>query len=340
MATNHNKNKFTGKTIVVTGGAGSIGSEIVRQLLKSDAKKLIIIDTNESGLFYLKENIESIKSTIPVDYFIANIREKARLGQILAGSDIIFHAAALKHVSLCESNPFEAIKTNVFGTQNLIEIAINECVEKFLTISTDKAVNPINSMGATKLLAEKLTLNASGKGGGTKLSCVRFGNVLNSIGSVMPIFIKQISEGGPLTITDPQMTRFFMSMDDAVGLVIRASTLMKGGEIYILKMQSVKILDLAECMIEILAPKYGFKPKEIKKTIIGIRPGEKLFEELINQSELNFIEELKDMYVVHPGRRKISIKNQRILSNKGYNSAFMKPIDRSELMKILKKELE
>lgn len=331
---------FHDKTITITGGAGSIGSVLVQQILRLGPKKLKILDINESGLFYLQEKIKN-ECNIPVDYFIADIRDKDRINQIIPGTDILFHVAALKHVPLCENNPFEAIKTNVFGTQNLIEVAKNECVEKFLTISTDKAVNPVNTMGATKLLSEKLTLNAAKSSNTTIFSCIRFGNVLNSIGSVIPIFANQISRGGPVTITDPRMTRFFMSMDDAVKLVIEASIHMIGGEIFILKMRTVRISDLAEVMIDLLASKYGYRSEEISIKKIGIRPGEKLFEELLNNTEEPDVNESGGMYIIQYNER--AMKNRmrkRELLKKGYNSSTVKFIEKEELRVILANELE
>lgn len=288
---------FNGKDILVTGGCGSVGSEIVRQLLKFDVKRVRVFDTNESAMFHLNQELGSSK----VRELIGDVRDKSRLRLAMKGADIVFHCAALKHVPMCEYNPFEAVNTNVIGTQNAIEAAREEGVERFLSISTDKAVNPINTMGATKLLSEKLVLNAPVGDVTTKFSCVRFGNVLNSSGSVIPIFSRQIKNGIPVTITSEHMTRFFMSMSDAVKLVLRCASDMKGHEIFILKMNAVRIVDLASVMINELAPKYGRKPEDIERKIIGVRPGEKLHESLITEEEARHVEDRGDIFVLRPG---------------------------------------
>lgn len=297
------KKTFEGKDILVTGGCGSIGSEIVGQLLEYNPEKVRVFDHNESGLFHLQERLEFEKKEKAnvVRYLIGDVRDKTRVKRALKGVDIVFHAAALKHVPLCEYNPFEAVSTNVIGTENLIDAARQENVEKFISISTDKAVNPINTMGATKLLSEKLTITAPLGDYKTKFSVVRFGNVLNSDGSVIPIFRRQISRGGPVTITSKEMTRFFMSISDAVNLVLRAAKIMRGREIFILKMDSVRIIDLAEVMIEELAPRYGYKPEDISIKEIGIRPGEKLYELLLSEEEIPHAVEKEGMYILMPG---------------------------------------
>jgi len=288
---------YKAKTILVTGGAGSIGSEIVRKILEFDPKAVRVLDNNETGLFELEQELQSEKIRI----FIGDVRDKERLKRAVEGVDIVFHAAALKHVPLCEYNPFEAVKTNVTGTQNLIEAAMDENVEKFITISTDKAVNPINVMGATKLLAERLTISANFYKGKrrTAFSCVRFGNVLYSRGSVLPLFEEQIKKGF-ITLTDPEMTRFIMKMSQAVELILKATKMANGGEIFILKMPAVKIKDLAEAIIEELAPKYRYKPEEIEIKIIGRRAGEKLYEELMTEDEAKYAYENEEMIVVLP----------------------------------------
>lgn len=290
------KKTFKGKDILVTGGCGSIGSEIVRQLLKYEPKRIRVLDHDESAQFHMSQ---SLKKSKIVRHLIGDVRDKDRIKRAIRGVDLIFHAAALKHVPLCEYNPYEAVRTNVVGTQNLIDVAIEEKVDKLLAISTDKAVNPINTMGATKLLSEKLTTTSHGD---TKLksSCVRFGNVLNSDGSVIPIFRKQIHEGGPVTITSDKMTRFFMSISEAVELVLKSMVMMKGSEIFILKMNALKIKDLAEVMIEELAPKYDLKPESIKIKTIGVRPGEKLSECLITEEETEHLSENKSMFILRP----------------------------------------
>jgi FlaA1/EpsC-like NDP-sugar epimerase len=291
---------YRGKTILITGSAGFIGGELIRRLLKFRPKVIRALDNDENGLFNLDQSLHSDK----IRTFIGDVRDKERLGRAIEGVDIVFHAAALKHVHLCEYNPFEAIKTNVLGTQNVIEVAVDEEVDRLITISTDKAVNPMSVMGATKLLAERLTIAANYYKGKRKtiFSCVRFGNVLSSRGSVMSVFKKQIEKGGPVTITDPRMTRFVMIPHKAVELILKAAKIARGGEVFILKMHALCVVDLAEVMIEELAPKYGYKPEDIEIRIIGKRLGEKLHEELMTKDEMEYVVEKKGLYILSLGR--------------------------------------
>ena len=292
------KNVYEGKTILVTGGVGSIGIEIVKKVLEYNPEVVRALDNNETGLFDLEQDLQSEK----IRPFIGDVNDIGRLKRAIENVDIVFHAAALKHVPLCEFNPFEAVKTNVLGTQNLIDVALEEEVEKVIIISTDKAVNPVNVMGATKLLAERLAVSANFYKGWKKttFSCVRFGNVLDTRGSVIPLFRKQINNGGSLTITDPNMTRFMMSISKAVELVLKTVEFAKGGEIFILKMPALRIGDLADVMIEELAPKYGYEPLVIKKKIIGKRAGEKSYEALMTEEESENAYENEEMFVVLP----------------------------------------
>lgn len=323
-------NFYKDKTILVTGGMGSIGKEIVKSLLKFNPKAVRVLDINETALFDLEQELNTSK----IRAFLGDIRDKSRLKRAIEGVDIVFHAAALKHVPLCEYNPFEAVKTNVVGTQNLIDVALDEGIEKFITVSTDKAVNPVNVMGATKLLAERLTISANLYKGDRKtaFSVVRFGNVLNSRGSILPLLKEQLKNGKNITLTHPEMTRFIMSISDAVNLVLKSCTLAKGGEIFILKMPSVRIKDLIEVVIEELALKYGYNPKNIKIEIIGKRPGEKLYEELIVEEEIYNLEELEDMFVVYPYGVDANNKNDKLI----YNSKDSEFLNKNEIKKILK----
>lgn len=279
--------EFRGKTILVTGGCGSIGRDIIKHLLKYSPKTIRILDNNETGLFELGNDLEK-HGTGVIRLLVGDVRDKDRIDHAMEGVDIVFHAAALKHVPLCEQNPFEAIKTNVIGTQNILESAWAQGVAKLLFISTDKAVNPNNVMGATKLLGERLTSSVSKYFGSKKTICssVRFGNVLVSRGSVVPLFINQIKTGGPVTITDKEMTRFIMPVSKSIELILKAVTLMKGSEIFILPMQAVKITDLAEMLIEECAPRFSKKRDELKIIYTGKRPGERLHESLLTDYEL------------------------------------------------------
>lgn len=315
------KNVYENKTILVTGGGGSIGSAIARKILEYDPKIIRLLDINETRLFNLAHELNTDKIRV----LIGDIRDKERLARAIEDVDIVFHAAALKHVSFCETNPFEAVQTNVLGTKNLLEVATDEEVEKFITISTDKAVNPVSVLGASKLLAERLTVSANLYKGARKttFSCVRFGNVLNSQGSVVPIFRSQVEKGGPVKVTDFDMTRFIMSMEDAVNLVLKAAQQSKGGEIFILKMPAVCIKDLAVATINELAPGYGYIPENIKMEVIGRREGEKMFEELMNEDEAEIVSDADDMFVLE------SFKLNSLCANKGEKEKEMKRIYKS-----------
>ncbi len=287
---------FVGKKVLVTGGAGSIGQVIVSRLLLEECAQVRVLDLNETGLFELESSLASDR----VRMFIGDIRDKDRLSRAMEGVDMVFHAAALKHVPLCEYNPFEAAKTNVLGTQNAIDCALERGVDRFIMISTDKAVNPTNVMGATKLLAERLTLAGNLYRGKSrcKFSVVRFGNVLNSRGSLLTTLQRQIENGESVTLTHPEMTRFIMSIDEAVGLVLSAGAMSEGGETFILKMDAVRILDLIRVISEALGEKYG---KRVDIQTIGIRPGEKLFEELLTEEESDQVEDIGAMYRLRMG---------------------------------------
>lgn len=287
---------FVGKRVLVTGGAGSIGQVIVSRLLLEGCAQVRVLDLNETGLFELENSLASDR----VRMFIGDIRDKDRLSRAMEDVDAVFHAAALKHVPLCEYNPFEAAKTNVLGTQNAIDCALERGVDRFIMISTDKAVNPTNVMGATKLLAERLTLAGNLYRGKSrcKFSVVRFGNVLNSRGSLLTTLQRQIENGESVTLTHPEMTRFIMSIDEAVGLVLSAGAMSEGGETFILKMDAVRIVDLIRVISEALGERYG---KRVDIRTIGIRPGEKLFEELLTEEESNQVEDIGAMYRLRIG---------------------------------------
>jgi len=274
---------LNGKVVLVTGAAGSIGSGLVRELLKYDLKKLILLDQAESPLYDFENEIRNT-SSIDLDFIIGDVCEKARMDKIFHTfhPEIIFHAAAYKHVPLMETNPSEAIQTNVMGTKNLVDLALKYNSEKFIFISTDKAVNPSNVMGASKRIAEMYAQQSN-----TNNSCqfitTRFGNVLGSNGSVIPLFQKQIDQGGPVTVTDERITRFFMTIPEACQLVLEAFVMGKGGEIFVFDMgDSVKIIDLAKKMIQLSGLTLD---KDISIQFTGLRPGEKLYEELLANEE-------------------------------------------------------
>ena len=277
--------KLTGKTILVTGAGGSIGSEICRQVSEFRPKRLILLGHGESSIYTidmeLRQKVSKETEIIPI---IADVKDRTRIFDIFSEykPDVIYHAAAHKHVPLMEANPMEAVKNNIFGTKNVAEGADLFGVPYFVMISTDKAVNPPNVMGATKRFAEMIVQNLA-KESKTKFAAVRFGNVLGSRGSVVPLFKQQIAKGGPVTVTDPEMTRYFMTIPEASRLVIQAGTLAAGGEVFVLDMgEPVKIVDLAKNLIKLS----GYREDEIGIEYAGIRPGEKLFEELLNEDEI------------------------------------------------------
>ncbi len=278
---NENINKYIkDKTIVVTGGGGSIGSELCRQIARFNPKKLLIIDIYENNVYDVQMELNYNHPELKKEVIIASIRDKKRMDKVFAKykPDVVFHAAAHKHVPLMEGNPSEAIKNNVIGTYNILKCCDEFKVEKFVQISTDKAVNPTNIMGATKRFCE-IMVQAFDKVSKTEYVAVRFGNVLGSNGSVIPLFKKQIAHGGPVTVTHPEINRFFMTIPEAAQLVIQAGAIAKGGEIFVLDMgQPVKIVDLARDLITLS----GYKPDvDIKIEYTGLRPGEKLYEELL-----------------------------------------------------------
>lgn len=299
--------EFNNKRILVTGACGTVGRELVRQLLTEHSyspDEVVGIDNNETELFFLDQDFLADKRA---RFFLADIRDRAELSRRMRGIDIIFHTAAYKHVILCERSPEQAVMTNIHGVQNVVEAATENGVECVIFTSSDKAVNPTNVMGTSKLMGERLmtAANSQKRGRGPIFASTRFGNVLGSGGSVVPIFHNQIARGGPVTLTHPDMTRFVMSIEQSVGLVIDSALEARGGEVFVTKMPVVRIKDLARAMIEELAPHYGKKAADIEITEIGIKPGEKLFEELMSHEETGRALELERYFSVLPAFRGI-----------------------------------
>ncbi len=275
--------EYDNKIIFVTGAAGSIGSEIARKIVGYNYTKLILIDSAESALYNLQQEFHR-KNISKFEAIVSDIRDAKRMENLFSKykPDIVFHAAAYKHVPLMEKNPYEAINVNVQGTKNIVNLSIEHSVHKFVLISTDKAVNPTNVMGATKRIAE-LYINSQAGQGVTKFVTTRFGNVLGSSGSVIPLFKKQIETGGPITVTHKDITRYFMTIPEACQLVLEAAAMGRGGEIFVFDMgESIKIFDLARNMIILSGLRY---PEDINIEIIGLRPGEKIYEELLADGE-------------------------------------------------------
>jgi FlaA1/EpsC-like NDP-sugar epimerase len=336
--------KMKNKKILITGGTGSIGQEIVQEVLKYEPKVVRILDVDETKQFELQQEYEDHEN---VRFLLGDIRDKERLSRAIEDIDLIFHTAALKHVLACEYNPFEAVKTNVIGIQNLIDGAMDEEVEKVIFTSSDKAVSPTNVMGATKLLAERLITSANYYKGARKtiFSSVRFGNVLGSRGSIIPLFKKQIEHGGPVTITNNEMTRFIMPMREAIDLLFKATGLAQRGEIFIFKMKALKITDLAEVMIEELAQNYGYSLDEIKMEIIGNKLGEKLYEELMTEDEARRALEGEDMFILFPEMKELSLVDDKSshpstsqAEIKAYTSKDEKHLAKKEIKEILYQE--
>jgi len=329
---------LTGKSILITGGTGSIGSILTKRSLLDKAKIIRIFSNDENGLHELESQLKPHKS---LEFIFGDIKDEKSVDDAAKDIDIVFHAAALKHVDRCEVFPFEAVMTNVMGTKKLIKSSIKEKIKKVILISTDKAVNQIGVMGATKLLGEKLiTAEAFHKKSTTIFTSVRFGNVFQTRGSILPRIENQIKKGGPISLTDKRMIRFFMTQEEAVELILSATKLAKGGETFVLKMPLIKLNDLFECLKEILAPKYGFKKSQIKTKLVGIRPGEKLVEFLLTKFEMEHALETKDFFII-PSLNK-QTKNLKYPGAKKptrINNYFenLKPISKQELTKILKK---
>ncbi|MBW3015160.1 polysaccharide biosynthesis protein [Candidatus Woesearchaeota archaeon] len=283
---------FNDKVILISGGTGSWGNELTKQLLeKYNPREIRIYSRGELKQVEMKRKFEHNPK---LRFIIGDVRDKQRLNFALAGVDYVFHLAALKHVPVCEEHPWETVMTNVIGTQNLIEAAIANKVEKFIDVSTDKAVDPLNLYGVSKACGEKLTIAANNACTSTRFVCVRGGNVIGTNGSVIPLFVKQIKTNNRITLTDKRMTRFFISLEEAIGLLFRAAEKSVGGEVFVMKMPAMKMTDLAGTMIEEL----GNEATETAE--IGIRPGEKIHEVLVSKYEASRVVEDDNYFIILP----------------------------------------
>lgn len=329
------KSLISGSRILITGAAGSIGSELVKQVSEFKPKLLLMFDWWENGLYELDQELYRKGIVVPKKVIVGNIQDKNKIEWVFKTfqPQAVFHAAAFKHVPLMEAHPEEAVKNNIIGTYNCAENAGRYKAEKFIFISTDKAVNPSSVMGATKSFAE-LLIRYLNKKYSTQYSTVRFGNVLGSHGSVIPLFQKQIASGGPVTVTHPKMVRYFMTIPEAVQLILHAAKLGKGGEIFVLDMgEQVKIIELAKTMIRLA----GFEPnKEIFIKIVGRRPGEKIFEEVLTKEEKKGKTEHERIYVT---RNVLKIKDKDLLEGLEELVSSMDKNDRSGIIKKLEEIL-
>lgn len=334
---------FADKRVLVTGTCGTVGRELVRQLLVDyPVEELVGLDNNESEIFFLEQRFSNHRNA---RFFLGDVRDRDKLTRRMKKIDLVFHTAAFKHVILCERSPFEAVQTNICGVQNIIYAACENNVGRVIFTSTDKAVNPTNVMGTSKLMGERLMTAASGtlRLGGPILASTRFGNVLGSRGSVIPIFREQIRNGGPVSLTDPLMTRFIMSIEQAVRLVIESAVQARGGEVFITKMPVIRIRDLAEVMIQELAPAHGLDPQQIRIENIGVKPGEKMYEELMSQEETRRAWELQNYFVVLPPfnaqSREMDYQYRDVVTRRvdnPYNSSNEDPLDRQRLLRFLR----
>jgi FlaA1/EpsC-like NDP-sugar epimerase len=289
---------IAGSNVLVTGGAGSVGRQVVEHLLEDDVNVVRILDNNEPSLSELRSNLDDDRCR----YLAGDVRERKRLDRAIEGIDYVIHAAAMKHVDISEYNPFEAVKTNVMGLQNVVDAAIDSSAKRLVFTSSDKAVNPANTMGTTKLLGEKLVTAGNKYTGRSdlKLASVRFGNVVGSSQSVVPLFRRQIRNGGPVTLTDDRMTRFFLTTDEMADLVTGALRHTHGGEVFLYDMVAMRIADLANVMIEKLATEFGHDPKDIDIDFIGRRVGETLHEEVVTEREATRAIANDHLYAVPP----------------------------------------
>lgn len=319
---------FTDRRVAITGVSGTVGVELLRQISKLDVRSVVGIDSNESALFFVGEDYRGDER---VTVGLADVRDQQSLLSSFEDVDIVLHAAALKHVPLCEAAPLEAVQTNITGTQNVLDVAARVGVERVVFTSTDKAVNPTNVMGTSKLMAERLVTAANARSSGDMKSfSTRFGNVLGSRGSVLPLFARQIKNGGPITLTSVEMTRFVMTLEEAVYLVLRSASLGVGGEVFVTKMPIARIEDLAVVMVDRLAAYYGYAPGSIEIKEVGSRPGEKLYEELMNDEEIRRSVDIGDYIVVEPALSERGVHTGPPV-DRPYNSSVEPSMSRTEL---------
>ena len=327
-------NFFQNKTVLITGACGTVGTELVRQVVGQGAARIVCIDNNESELFFLQQ---AYRTSGIVECYLGDVRDLDGLKLRCQGIEVVLHAAALKHVPLCEDSPAQAVRTNIDGTQNVIDAAIANNVERVIFTSTDKAVNPTNVMGTSKLMGERLMTAAalSNRNTDTVFASTRFGNVLGSRGSVIPLFKRQIAQGGPITLTDREMTRFIMTLEEATSLVLSSAAMAKGGEVFVTKMPVARIEGIAHYLRDRLA-----EGRAIEITEIGAKPGEKMYEELMNDEEVRRSYEIDDFFLVlpafaHTDHVRYALAADRPQPDRPYNSAHEPAMSQAELAEYL-----
>jgi FlaA1/EpsC-like NDP-sugar epimerase len=330
-----------GKRVMVTGACGTVGTELVHQLFERfEIGTLTAIDHNETELVFLEEHYAPRGN---VRFLLADVRDGATLMREMRQVDVLFHAAAYKHVYMCERSPLEAVQTNILGVQNVLQAALDSAVERLVFTSSDKAVNPTNVMGTSKLMGERLVTAAAThpNNSAAVFLSTRFGNVLGSRGSVIPIFCDQIKRGGPVTLSDPRMTRFIMSLDEAVRLVIESAVIGRPGDVLITKMPAIRITDLAKVMIREYAPRCGYRPDAIELRVVGPKPGEKLYEELMNEEETRRSFEIEQYFVIRPAVMASPAEGRDNSLGEGvgrpYNSRNVPPLSEEELAEFLRR---
>jgi len=324
----HIKKKIENKNIMITGGTGSFGNQIVSKLIKLNPKRIVIFSRDEKKQYDMKELFKENQDLL--DFVIGDVRDYSRVKESMKNIDIVYHAAALKQVPSCEFHPFEAVKTNIIGAENVRNAAIENNVNIVVAISTDKAVKPVNVMGMTKAVQEKIMLSANNGKYSTKFICVRYGNVIGSRGSVIPLFKKKIEEGKYLPLTSFEMTRFLLTLDEAIDLVFKATFEGEQRQLFVKKMPACYIVDLAKEMSKALTGKEDYPIREV-----GIRPGEKIHEVLVSEEEMYRAVETETHYIIYPYGK---IKKPRLIKKiKEYTSNNTHILDRTELVSLLKK---
>ena len=317
------------KNILITGGTGSFGRQIVSQLVEFKTNKIVIFSRDEKKQYDMQNEFEEHSDLL--EFIIGNVRDYAKIHEAMKNVDIVYHAAALKQVPNCEFHPFEAVKTNVLGAENVRRAAIENDVDVVIAVSTDKAVKPINVMGMTKAIQERIILNPANGKWNTKFVCVRYGNVIGSRGSVIPFFKHRIEEGKFLSITDYEMTRFLLSLKDAIGLVFKATIEGETGQLFVKKMPACYVIDLAKAMSKAITGRKDYPIKEV-----GIRPGEKIHEVLVSEEEMRRAVETETHYTIHPYGKLEKPLLMRDL--KEYSSANTQILNEDEIISLLRKE--